>query len=148
MPTNRHSARSARSARSAGRLAVAGLLTAAVGLLASTGVYAGLSARSTAAGSVASGTLDLTLSPDVGVGFSTFTGPMAPGDARQRVRQPEQHRHPGVGCRHAALVSGAPSTALTDGSIAGRGLTVDRLPVLGRLGAGHRCLPGRASRPC
>ncbi len=124
MPTNRHSARSARSAPTAGRLAVAGLLTAAVGLLASTGVYAGFAARSTAAGSVASGTLDLTLSPDVGVGFSTFTGPMAPGDTHNVYVNLDNTGTLASVAGMRLTVSGVPSTALTDGSIAGRGLSV------------------------
>ena len=56
--------------RSYGKIAVAGLLTTSVGLLATAGVYAGLSATATGAESVTSGTLNLTLSPDVGAGFS------------------------------------------------------------------------------
>src|ERR1700722_5790124 len=64
-----------------GKIAVAGLLTASAGLLATAGVYAGLSATATGAESVTSGTLNLTLGNDTGsTGFSNFTPKMAPGD--------------------------------------------------------------------
>ena len=65
--------------RSYGKIAVAGLLTLSVGFLAAAGVYAGLSATATGSEGVTSGSLNLTLSPDVGVGFSNFLG-KAPGD--------------------------------------------------------------------
>ncbi len=116
--------RSTHTARTAGRLAAVGLLAAAVALLASTGVYAGLAASSTAGGSVASGTLDLRLSPDVGTGFSAFTGPMAPGDTHNvfvdLANTGTLASKPGM----RLAVSGFPSNALTNGAIAGRGLTV------------------------
>ena len=77
MNTHRHTSK---KERSHGKLVVAGLLTPSAALLATAGVYAGLSATATGSESVSSGTLNLTLSPDVGVGFSNFTGKMAPGD--------------------------------------------------------------------
>jgi hypothetical protein len=51
----------AKKERRYGKIAVAGLLTTSVGLLATAGVYAGLSATATGAQSVSSGTLNLTL---------------------------------------------------------------------------------------
>ena len=64
-----------------GKIAVAGLLTASVGLLATAGVYAGLSATATGAESVTSGTFNLTLTPDVGSpdsrNFTPADGPRA-----------------------------------------------------------------------
>ena len=77
MSTHRHAAK---KELAYGKIAVAGLLTTSVGLLATAGVYAGLSATATGAEAVSSGSLNLTLSADVGVGFSNFTGKMAPGD--------------------------------------------------------------------
>lgn len=63
-----------------GRAVAAGLFAVSVGLLATAGVYAALTGAATGTESVSSGTLNLTLTPDVGTGFSNFTGKMAPGD--------------------------------------------------------------------
>jgi hypothetical protein len=114
----------AKKERRYGKIAVAGLLTTSVGLLAAAGVYAGLSATATGAESVTSGTLNLTLSPDVGAGFSNFTGKMAPGDTDNVY---VNLNNTGTLASAAGLnltVAGAPANALTNGSIAGEGLTV------------------------
>src|SRR5664280_782427 len=63
-----------------GKAMVAGLFAASVGLLTTAGVYAALSGVATGSEAVTSGTLNLTLSADVGAGFSSFVGKMAPGD--------------------------------------------------------------------
>jgi len=110
--------------RSYGKIAVAGLLTLSVGLLAAAGVYAGLSATATGAESVTSGSLDLTLSPDVGAGFSNFTGKMAPGDTDNVYVDLNNTGSLASAAGMTLGVVGAPSNALTNGSVAGEGLTV------------------------
>ena len=110
--------------RSYGKIAVAGLLTMSVGLLAAAGVYAGLSATATGAESVTSGSLDLTLSPDVGAGFSNFTGKMAPGDTDNVYVDLNNTGSLASAAGMTLGVAGAPSNALTNGSVAGEGLTV------------------------
>jgi len=107
-----------------GKIAVAGLLTSSVGLLAAAGVYAGLSATATGAESVSSGTLNLTLSPDVGAGFSNFTGKMAPGDTDNVYVNLNNTGTLASAAGMTLSVTGAPASALTDGSIVGEGLTV------------------------
>jgi spore coat-associated protein N len=110
--------------RSYGKIAVAGLLTLSVGLLAAAGVYAGLSATATGAESVTSGSLDLTLSPDVGAGFSNFTGKMAPGDTDNVYVDLNNTGSLASAAGMTLGVVGAPANALTNGSVAGEGLTV------------------------
>jgi hypothetical protein len=110
--------------RSYGKIAVAGLLTMSVGLLAAAGVYAGLSATATGAESVTSGSLDLTLSPDVGAGFSNFTGKMAPGDTDNVYVDLNNTGSLASAAGMTLGVAGAPSNALTNGSVPGEGLTV------------------------
>jgi len=110
--------------RSYGRIAVAGLLTASVGLLATAGVYAGLSATATGAEQVTSGTLNLTLTPDVGVGFSNFAAKMAPGDTNNVYVNMNNTGTLASAAGMTLAVAGAPSNALTNGSVAGEGLTV------------------------
>jgi Camelysin metallo-endopeptidase len=110
--------------RSYGKIAVAGLLTMSVGLLAAAGVYAGLSATATGAESVTSGSLDLTLSPDVGAGFSNFTGKMAPGDTDNVYVDLNNTGSLASAAGMTLSVAGAPANALTNGSVAGEGLTV------------------------
>jgi hypothetical protein len=110
--------------RSYGKLAVAGLLTASVGLLATAGVYAGLAATATGAEQVSSGTLNLTLSPDVGAGFSNFAGKMAPGDTNNVYVNLNNTGTLASAAGMTLAVSGTPANALTNGSVAGEGLTV------------------------
>ena len=107
-----------------GRIAVAGLLTTSVGLLAAAGVYAGLSATATGSESVSSGTLNLTLSPDVVVGFSNFAAKMAPGDTDNVYVNLNNTGTLASGAGMTLSVTGAPSNALTNGSVVGEGLTV------------------------
>ena len=110
--------------RSYGKIAVAGLLTTSVGLLATAGVYAGLSATATGAEQVTSGTLNLTLTPDVGVGFSNFLGKMAPGDSDNVYVNMNNTGTLASAAGMTLAVAGAPANALTNGSVAGEGLTV------------------------
>jgi hypothetical protein len=110
--------------RSYGRIAVAGLLTMSIGLLATAGVYAGLSATATGAESVTSGTLNLTLSPDVGTGFSNFTGKMAPGDTDNVYVTLNNTGTLATAAGMTLAVAGVPLNALTNGTVVGEGLTV------------------------
>jgi hypothetical protein len=110
-----------------GKIAVAGLLTTSVGLLATAGVYAGLSATATGAESVSSGTLNLTLSPDVGAGFSNFTAKMAPGDTNNVYVNLNNTGTLASAAGMTLSVAGLPSTALTNGSVVGEGLNVSAL---------------------
>ena len=119
----RHPHAAARS-RHHGRLVASGILLASIGLLTGAGVYAGLSARATGAESVTSGTLDLTLSKDVGVGFNTFAGKMAPGDTDNVFVNLNNTGTLASAAGMTLTVTGAPSNALVNGSIAGEGLTV------------------------
>jgi len=114
----------AKKDRSYGKLAVAGLLTTSVGLLATAGVYAGLSATATGAEQVSSGTLNLTLSNDVGVGFSNFAGKIAPGDTDNVYVNLNNTGSLASAAGMTLAVTGNPVTALTNGSISGEGLTV------------------------
>ena len=120
---SRHS-HTTKKERAYGKIAVAGLLTTSVGLLATAGVYAGLSATATGAESVSSGSLNLTLSNDVGVGFSNFTGKMAPGDTDNVYVNLNNTGSLASAAGMTLSVAGAPLNALTNGSIAGEGLTV------------------------
>ena len=71
-----HARHTATKERRFGKLAVAGLITTSVGLLAAAGVYAGLSATATGSESVTSGTLNLTLSAyGTSAGFSNSAAP-------------------------------------------------------------------------
>jgi len=110
--------------RSYGKLAVAGLLTTSIGLLATAGVYAGLSATATGAEQVTSGSLNLTLTPDVGVGFTNFTGKMAPGDTDNVYVNMNNTGTLASAAGMTLAVAGAPANALTNGAVAGEGLTV------------------------
>jgi hypothetical protein len=121
MTTHRHSAP---PRRKHGKMAIAGMLLTSVGLLASAGVYAGLSASATGTESVSSGNLNLTLSPDVGVGFSTFAGKMAPGDSDNVYVNLNNTGSLASAAGMTLAVAGAPSNALTNGSAVGEGLTV------------------------
>jgi len=110
--------------RAYGKIAVAGLLTTSVGLLATAGVYAGLSATATGAESVTSGSLNLQLSPDVGAGFSNFTGAMAPGDTDNVYVTLKNTGTLASAAGMTLQVAGSPVNALTNGSIAGEGLSI------------------------
>lgn len=107
-----------------GKIAIAGLLTTSVGLLATAGVYAGLSATATGAESVTSGSLNLTLSPDVGAGFSNFLGKMAPGDTDNVYVNLNNTGTLASAAGMTLSVAGLPSNALTNGSVVGEGLNV------------------------
>jgi len=121
MSSHRHTAK---KERSYAKFAVAGLLTMSVGLLATAGVYAGLSATATGAEAVSSGSLNLTLSADVGVGFSNFTGKMAPGDTNNVYVNLNNTGTLASAAGMTLGVTGTPSNALTNGSVAGEGLVV------------------------
>ena len=60
------------------RAVLAGLFAVSVGLMTTAGVYAALSGVATGSESVTSGTLNLTLSADVGAGFSQLRRPRWP----------------------------------------------------------------------
>ena len=63
------------------RTLLAAVFALAVALFTASAVYAGLSAKATGTEQVSSGTLNLTLTADTNsVGFSNFSGKMAPGD--------------------------------------------------------------------
>ena len=108
-----------------GKTVVAGLFTTSVGLLAAAGVYAGLSATATGSESVTSGTLNMTLTADTGSsGFSTFTPKMAPGDTDNVYVNINNTGTLASAAGMTMSVAGSPSNALTNGSVAGEGLTV------------------------
>ena len=107
-----------------GKIAVAGLLVTSVGLLATAGVYAGLSATATGTESVSSGTLNLTLTPDVGAGFSNFLAKMAPGDTNNVYVNLNNTGTLASAAGMTLAVVGLPSNALTNGSVVGEGLNV------------------------
>jgi spore coat-associated protein N len=107
-----------------GRAALAGLFAVSVGLLTSAGVYAALSGQATGAEAVTSGTLNLTLSADVGAGFSNFTGKMAPGDTDNVYVDLNNTGTLATAAGMTLWVAGSPLNALTNGSAAGEGLTV------------------------
>ena len=121
MSTHRHTSK---KERSYGKLAVAGLLTTSVALLGTAGVYAGLSATATGAEQVSSGSLNLVLSNDVGVGFSSFTGKMAPGDTDNVYVNLNNTGSLASAAGMTLGVAGNPVNALTSGSVPGEGLTV------------------------
>ena len=121
MSTHRHAAK---KELAYGKIAVAGLLTTSVGLLATAGVYAGLSVTATGAEAVSSSSLNLTLSADVGVGFSNFTGKIAPGDTDNVYVNLNNTGSLASAAGKTLAVAGSPSNALTNGSVVGEGLTV------------------------
>ena len=108
-----------------GKIAVAGLLATSVGLLATAGVYAGLSATATGSESVTSGTLNMTLTADgTSSGFSTFTPKMAPGDSDNVYVNINNTGTLASAAGMTLAVAGSPLNALTNGSVAGEGLTL------------------------
>jgi len=122
MSQNLHSRRT--GSRRHGRGVFAGLFLASVGLLTSAGVYAALSGVATGSESVASGTLNLTLSSDVGAGFSNFVPKMAPGDTDNVYVNLNNTGTLATAAGMTLWVAGTPVNALTNGSAPGEGLTV------------------------
>ncbi len=106
------------------RATVVGLVLLIVALLVAPGVYAALSARSTGTESVSSGTLDLALSADVGAGFSAFTPKMAPGDTDNVFVNLTNTGTLASAKGMRLWVAAVPASALSNGSAAGEGLTV------------------------
>jgi spore coat-associated protein N len=107
-----------------GKAAVAGLFAMSVGLLTTAGVYAALSGVATGSEAVTSGTLNLTLSPDVGTGFSNFTGVMAPGDTDNVYVNLNNTGSLATAAGMTLWVAGTPANALTNGTAPGEGLSV------------------------
>jgi spore coat-associated protein N len=107
-----------------GKAVLVGLFVASVGLLTTAGVYAALSGVATGSEAVTSGTLNLTLSPDVGVGFSNFAGKMAPGDTNNVYVNLNNTGTLATAAGMTLWVAGSPANALTNGTAAGEGLTV------------------------
>ena len=103
---------------------LAGLFAASVGLLTTAGVYAALSGVATGSEAVSTGTLNLTLSPDVGVGFSNFVNKMAPGDTNNVYVNLNNTGTLASAAGMTLWVAGTPANALTNGTAAGEGLTV------------------------
>jgi spore coat-associated protein N len=107
-----------------GRAVFAGLFAVSVGLLTTAGVYAALSGTATGTESVTSGTLNLTLSTDVGSGFSNFVPKMAPGDTDNVYVNLNNTGTLASAAGMTLWVAGSPVNALTNGTAAGEGLTV------------------------
>jgi spore coat-associated protein N len=107
-----------------GRAVVAGLFAASIGLLTTAGVYAGLSGVATGSESVTSGTVNLTLSADVGAGFSSFAPKMAPGDTDNVYVDLNNTGTLASAAGMTLWVAGTPANALTNGTAPGEGLTV------------------------
>jgi spore coat-associated protein N len=101
-----------------------GLFAMSVGLLTTAGVYAALSGVATGSEAVTSGTLNLTLSADVGAGFSNFVGKMAPGDTDNVYVNLNNTGSLATAAGMTLWVAGSPLNALTNGTAAGEGLTV------------------------
>ena len=122
---SKHSHTSPKGGAGYGKIAVAGLLATSVGLLATAGVYAGLSATATGSESVTSGTLNMTLTADgTSSGFSTFTPKMAPGDSDNVYVNINNTGTLASAAGMTLAVAGSPLNALTNGSVAGEGLTL------------------------
>ena len=107
-----------------GRKVLAGLFAASVGLLTTAGVYAGLTGVATGSEAITSGTLNLTLSADVGAGFSSFVAKMAPGDTNNVYVNLNNTGTLASAAGMTLWVSGTPANALTNGTAPGEGLTV------------------------
>jgi hypothetical protein len=106
------------------RATVVGLVFLILAVLVTPGVYAALSARSTGTETVSSGTLDLALSADTGAGFSAFTSKMAPGDT-DNVYVNLTNTGTLASAKGMRLwVASVPASALSNGSAAGEGLTI------------------------
>jgi len=119
---DRHSQVNGRTRR--GAKPVVGLLMMAAALLVASGVYAALLGRATATSAVSSGTLDLVQSADVGSGFSAFVAPMAPGDQHNVYVNLSNTGSLASLAGMRLWVAAAPATTLTNGLVAGEGVTV------------------------
>jgi spore coat-associated protein N len=106
------------------RTIVAGLFAVSVGLMTTAGVFAALTGVATGSEAVSTGTLNLTLSNDVGVGFSNFTGKMAPGDTNNVYVNLNNTGTLASAAGMTLWVAGSPVNALTNGTATGEGLTV------------------------
>ena len=122
MSQHRHTKRT--KVKRSGRTVFAGLFAVSVGMLTVAGVYAGLSGVATGSEAVTSGTLNLTLTADAGVGFSTFTGKMAPGDTDNVYVNLNNTGTLASASGMTLWVAGTPANALTNGTAPGEGLTV------------------------
>jgi spore coat-associated protein N len=122
MSPHRHTTKS--ESRRHGRAVFAGVFAVSVGLLTAAGVYAALSGVATGSEAVTSGTLNLTLSADVGVGFSNFVGKMAPGDTDNVYVNVNNTGTLASAAGMTLWVAGSPANALTNGTAPGEGLTV------------------------
>ncbi len=122
MSQNLHSRR--KGGRRHGRGVFAGLFLASVGLLTTAGVYAALTGVATGSESVSSGTLNLTLSADVGAGFSNFVAQDGPRRHRQRYVNVNNTGTLATAAGMTLWVAGSPVNALTNGTAPGEGLTV------------------------
>ena len=107
-----------------GRAVFAGVFVMSIGLLTTAGVYAALSGVATGSEAVTSGTLNLTLSADVGAGFSNFVPKMAPGDTDNVYVNLNNTGTLATAAGMTLWVAGSPLNALTNGSAPGEGLTV------------------------
>ncbi|HTZ10718.1 MAG TPA: hypothetical protein VMB72_16715 [Acidimicrobiales bacterium] len=106
------------------RVILAGAFATSIALVTTAGVYAGLSATATGTSSLTTGTFNLTLSADVGAGFSNFTGKMAPGDTDNVFVNLNNTGTLASAAGMTLWVAGSPVNALTNGSVSGEGLTV------------------------
>ena len=100
-----------------------GLFMLAVALLATSTAYAGFQARATATSAVSSGTLDLVQSADIGHGFSAFVAPAAPGDQDNVYVNVSNTGSLATVAGMKLWVAATPANALTNGQVAGEGLT-------------------------
>jgi hypothetical protein len=108
------------------RSLTAAVFALAVALFTASAVYAGLTAVATGTESVTSGTLNLQLQKgDQGAGLpNTFVPPMAPGDVDNVYVNLSNTGTLASAQGMTLWVAGAPANALTNGSVAGEGLTV------------------------
>jgi hypothetical protein len=91
--------------------------------VATTGVYAALSAQAVATDSVSSGTLNLVQAADVGVGFSAFLGKMAPGDQHNVYVNLSNTGSLASVAGMRLWIGAVPASTLTNGVAVGEGLT-------------------------
>ena len=117
--------------RSYGKIAVAGLLTLSVGFLAAAGVYAGLSGVATGSEAVSVGYPEPDPQSRRRRRVQQLRRQDGAGRHRQRLRQPEQHRHPGLGGGHDPVGGRLPVQRPDQRHGRGRGPHGDGHPVLG-----------------
>jgi hypothetical protein len=113
-----------RRERRPGAMIVIGLVPLAAALVATTGVYAALSAQAVATDSVSSGTLNLVQAADGGVGFSIFVGTMAPADQHNVYVNLSNTGSLATATGMRLWIGAVPATTLTNGVAVGEGLTV------------------------